>query len=67
MSFGILNTLFSRLEKSETARLLREPGGVYLSLEKGEALRLRETEIPAAERPPMMEIPEYREKFKRPG
>jgi glucosyl-3-phosphoglycerate synthase len=67
MSFGILNTLFSRLEKSETARLLREPGDKYLSLEKGDVLRLKETGIPAVERPPMIEIPEYREKFKRPG
>jgi glucosyl-3-phosphoglycerate synthase len=66
MSFGILNTLFSRLEKSGSAHMLREPGEKYISLEKGNDFhRVRETEIPAAERPPMIEIGEYREKFKK--
>jgi glucosyl-3-phosphoglycerate synthase len=67
MSFGILNTLFSRLEKSGAARLTGKPGERYLSLERDGAVhRLKETSVPSVERPPMLEIPEYREKFKRP-
>jgi glucosyl-3-phosphoglycerate synthase len=66
MSFGILNTLFSRLEKSGSVRMFRELGEKYISLEREAAFhRIRETEIPAAERPPMIEIGEYREKFKK--
>jgi glucosyl-3-phosphoglycerate synthase len=66
MSFGILNTLFSRLEKSGSVNVFREPGKKYISVEREDAFRrVRETEIPAAERPPMIEISEYREKFKK--
>ncbi|MDR1107381.1 MAG: glucosyl-3-phosphoglycerate synthase [Treponema sp.] len=66
MSFGILDTLFSRLEKSGSVHMLRELGEKYISLERGNGFhRIRETEIPAAERPPMIEIGEYREKFKK--
>jgi glucosyl-3-phosphoglycerate synthase len=66
MSFGILTTLLSRLEKSASAHLLRELGERYISLEReGDERRLKESEIPVAERPPIIEIPEYREKFKK--
>jgi glucosyl-3-phosphoglycerate synthase len=68
MAFGILNTFFSRAEKSENLHLLRELGNRYISLiqepPKGTAPKIRETEIPGAERPPMIGIPEYREKHR---
>jgi glucosyl-3-phosphoglycerate synthase len=71
MSFGILNTFFSRAEKSGNLNLLRELGDRYISLiqensasSKSSAPKIKETEISGVERPPMIEIPEYREKFK---
>ncbi|MDR1898861.1 MAG: glucosyl-3-phosphoglycerate synthase [Treponema sp.] len=68
MAYGILNTFFSRIEKTGTARLLRELGDRHVSLETaGDSHTVIRTGIPAEERPPMLEIPEYREKFKKPG
>ncbi|GHV55986.1 glucosyl-3-phosphoglycerate synthase [Spirochaetia bacterium] len=71
MSFGILNTFFSRVEKSGNLNLSRELGERYISLiqeqpspQKNSVPRIQETEISSVERPPMLEIPEYREKFK---
>ncbi|GHV38889.1 glucosyl-3-phosphoglycerate synthase [Spirochaetia bacterium] len=75
MAFGILNTFFSRVEKSGNLHLLRELGDRYISLvqepPKGAVVntphavpKIKETEISGVERPPMIGIPEYREKFK---
>jgi glucosyl-3-phosphoglycerate synthase len=66
MAYGILNTFFSRIGKNGLARLLVEPGDRHISLEteNGSHMVVR-TGIPAEERPPMLEIPEYREKFRR--
>jgi glucosyl-3-phosphoglycerate synthase len=66
MAYGILNTFFSRIGKNGLARLLVEPGDRHISLEteNGSHTVVR-TGIPAEERPPMLEIPEYQEKFKR--
>jgi glucosyl-3-phosphoglycerate synthase len=67
MSYGIINTLLSRLEKSEAAKIMKDLGRAHIALERdGETHRVKETEIPQAERPPMIEIPEYREKFGKP-
>lgn len=64
MAFGILSTFHQRLEKYSKARLLKETGRVHLSVsarDRGhEVLR---TEIPCIERPPMIEIEEYRKRF----
>jgi glucosyl-3-phosphoglycerate synthase len=66
MSFGILHTLFSRLRQSDSVRFSGVLGERYISLEREESEhRLKETEISSVERPPMIEIPEYREKFMR--
>ncbi|MDR1618820.1 MAG: glucosyl-3-phosphoglycerate synthase [Treponema sp.] len=66
MAFGILNTFFSRIGKNGLAQLLVEPGNRHISLEmEGEAHTVIRTGISAEERPPMLEIPEYREKFAR--
>jgi glucosyl-3-phosphoglycerate synthase len=66
MAYGILNTFLSRAEKSGTAKILRELGDRYIALERQDALHsVKLTEIPSVERPPMIEIAEYREKFKR--
>jgi glucosyl-3-phosphoglycerate synthase len=72
MSFGILNTFFSRVEKSGNLNLLRELGDRYISLiqehqtpPKKSVPKIQETEISGVERPPKLEIPEYREKFKK--
>jgi glucosyl-3-phosphoglycerate synthase len=64
MAFGILNTLFSRLERYGEARLSKGLNESHLALS---VLNSRHTvvssEIPTNERPPMIEIEEYRKKF----
>jgi glucosyl-3-phosphoglycerate synthase len=74
MSFGILNTFFSRVEKSGQLHLLHELGEKYITLAQERPAKLgpedtirqiKGIEIPGAERPPMIELPEYREKFKK--
>lgn len=64
MSYGILNTFFNRAEQYGDAQLLKTLGAYHISLEnQGETHRLIETEIPSIERPAMISIPEYRERF----
>jgi glucosyl-3-phosphoglycerate synthase len=66
MAYGILGTFFSRAEKYGKAKLLRELGAVHIALEREDAAhRVLETAVSGEERPPMLEIPEYREKFHR--
>jgi glucosyl-3-phosphoglycerate synthase len=66
MSYGILNTFISRAEKYGTAKILRELGDHHIALERKDTLHsVKMTEISAVERPPMIEISEYREKFKK--
>ena len=65
MSFGILSTFLTRGEKYGTAKTLRELGEAHIALTTEDELhRVKKTPIPAVERPPMIEIPEYREKFR---
>jgi glucosyl-3-phosphoglycerate synthase len=64
MSYGVLSTFLSRLEKYEDARLLRELGAAHLALvsdKRGQ--KIVSTEISTVERPPMRTIPEYAERF----
>jgi glucosyl-3-phosphoglycerate synthase len=64
MSYGILNTFLSRAEKYGTAKLLRELTREHIALSRENDLhRVQKTAISGIERPPMIEIPEYREKF----
>ncbi|MDR2072147.1 MAG: glucosyl-3-phosphoglycerate synthase [Spirochaetaceae bacterium] len=64
MAYGILNTFFGRLEKYGRSRIFYAPGDRHISLERIEAEhRVLRTEISAMERPPMIDIPEYRAKF----
>jgi glucosyl-3-phosphoglycerate synthase len=66
MAFGILSTFYERLEKYGEARLLKETGRVHLSVSAGDhGHEVERTEIPCIERPPMIEIEEYRKKFGR--
>jgi glucosyl-3-phosphoglycerate synthase len=66
MSYGILHTFLSRAEKYGTAKILRELGNCHIALEREDAIHsVKKTEISTVERPPMIEIAEYREKFKR--
>ncbi|MDR0388621.1 MAG: glucosyl-3-phosphoglycerate synthase [Spirochaetaceae bacterium] len=66
MAYGILNTFLSRGKKYSTVELLRDLGTDHISLEqKNSAHTVIRTAIPAEERPPIIEIPEYREKFHR--
>jgi glucosyl-3-phosphoglycerate synthase len=68
MSYGILHTFLSRAEKYGTAQILRELGDCHIALEREDLTHsIKETEIPTVERPPMIEIAEYREKFRRPN
>jgi glucosyl-3-phosphoglycerate synthase len=64
MSYGVLSTFLSRLEKYEDVRLLRELGAAHLALvadKRGQ--KIVSTEISTVERPPMRTIPEYAERF----
>ncbi|MCA1950317.1 MAG: glucosyl-3-phosphoglycerate synthase [Treponema sp.] len=64
MSYGILNTFFKRAGQYGDAQLLKTLGAYHISLEnQGDSHRLIETEIPSIERPAMVSIPEYRERF----
>jgi glucosyl-3-phosphoglycerate synthase len=64
MSYGILHTFLSRAEKYGTAHLLRELQDEHIALSmENDIHRVQKTRIPGIERPPMIEIPEYREKF----
>ncbi|MDR2313140.1 MAG: glucosyl-3-phosphoglycerate synthase [Spirochaetaceae bacterium] len=64
MSYGILNTFFGRLGKYGRSRIFSALGDRHISLERIEAEhRVLRTEISAMERPPMIDIPEYRAKF----
>ncbi|MDR1587671.1 MAG: glucosyl-3-phosphoglycerate synthase [Treponema sp.] len=66
MSYGILNTFISRAEKYADVKILRELGSRHIALERQDGdHRVLKTEISSEERPPIIEIPEYREKFGR--
>jgi glucosyl-3-phosphoglycerate synthase len=68
MSFGILNTLLSRLGKYGKSSLHTEIGKSHISLERFETShQIVESKISPEERPPMIDIPEYRAKFQRSG
>ncbi|MDR3138689.1 MAG: glucosyl-3-phosphoglycerate synthase [Treponema sp.] len=64
MAYGILGTFFARAEQYGSARLLKKLGDRHIALELKDALHLvKKTEIPMIERQPMIEVPEYRERF----
>jgi glucosyl-3-phosphoglycerate synthase len=66
MAFGILNTFYSRLRKYGKANITAKTGLSHISLERYETEhRLVHSAVPPEERPPMLEIPEYRNKFHR--
>jgi glucosyl-3-phosphoglycerate synthase len=63
MSFGILTAFLNRLDAYGGTRLLEEAGKLHLSVSISESRpRVAETEIPSIERPPMIEIEEYRKR-----
>jgi glucosyl-3-phosphoglycerate synthase len=65
MAFGILHTFLSRGKKYGIFELLQALGNQHIALETERDIhRVRKTDIPMVERPPMIEIPEYREKFR---
>ncbi len=67
MSFGILTTFLRRLDEQTGTQLREAAGALHLSVTlKDRDPRLVETEIASVERPPMMEIEEYR-KARHPG
>jgi glucosyl-3-phosphoglycerate synthase len=68
MAYGILGAFFSRAEKYGNAQLLKELAGYHIALEREDAAhQVLKTVISGEERPPMIEIPEYREKFRTAG
>lgn len=65
MAFGILNTFIDRAERFDDARILHELGDRHIALKvEDSAHAVVASEISAIERPPIIEIPEYVEKFK---
>ncbi|GHV80015.1 glucosyl-3-phosphoglycerate synthase [Spirochaetia bacterium] len=76
MAYGILNTFLARAKKYGATEILREledhvlPERNHIALEmddsaEGSSHRVIKTTIPPVERPPIIEIAEYREKFKK--
>jgi glucosyl-3-phosphoglycerate synthase len=70
MAFGILNTFMARNKKFDGAAMLKELGDRHIAMEMDDSVegsnhRVIKTEIPTVERPPIIDIPEYREKFKK--
>ena len=64
MSYGILNTFFNRAELYKDAQLLRSLGDRHIALKVQDAKHtVAATEISAVERPPMIGVPEYLQKF----
>jgi len=64
MSFGILHTLFHRLERYGEAHWSRVLSGSHIALAvQSSRHTVVSSPIPVNERPPMMEIEEYRNKF----
>jgi glucosyl-3-phosphoglycerate synthase len=64
MSYGILNTFLTRAEKYGAAKLLQELKDEHIALTMENNIhQVQKTHISGIERPPMIEIPEYREKF----
>jgi hypothetical protein len=69
MSFAIMQVVFSRLERYYSLNLLNEANRT-LNLIRYAAQRryfLEPTEIIERERPPMLELPEYRQKLGLPS
>ncbi len=66
MSFAIIQVVISRLEKQYKLTLLEETN-LTMNIIQREAkrYRLRTEEVKERERPPMTEIPEYRERFSK--
>jgi glucosyl-3-phosphoglycerate synthase len=64
MSYGILNTFFNRLEKYADGKLLKKLNNHHIALTyKEDRHDPVFSEIPTIERPPMVEVEEYRKKF----
>ena len=64
MSYGVLATFLSRLEKYQEISLVKEMGKFHIALEAdGNNLKAVHSPISLIERPPMRTIPEYNLKF----
>lgn len=66
MSFGILNTFLDRAARYGDAKALRQLEAMHVALRvDGDKHYVERSEISAVERPPMIELEEYRAKFKK--
>ena len=66
MAYGILRTFFNRAQRYGEAQILRDLHPYHLTLQvEGDQHRIQRHEIPSTERPPMIEIPEYQDRFKK--
>jgi glucosyl-3-phosphoglycerate synthase len=64
MAFGILNTFINRLKKYNEVNFMKELNKFHIALSVVDSEHnVIETEISTSERPPMVEIQEYRDKF----
>ncbi len=60
MSFGILNTFLSRLERYGEAHVQQRLGAEHIALAAARGrYKVQATAVPVNERPPLIEIPEY--------
>jgi glucosyl-3-phosphoglycerate synthase len=70
MAFGILNTFMARNKKFAGTAMPGALGDRHIAMEMDDSVegsnhRVIKTEVPTVERPPIIDIPEYREKFKK--
>jgi len=66
MAYGILNTFLDRARRYGDAEVLHELGDRHVALRVEESEhKVVATEISAVERPPMIEVPEYLQKFSK--
>jgi len=64
MAYGIMNTFFERARRYGDAEIVKALGNRHIALRvEGDSHSTVETEISSFERQPMVEIPEYRQKF----
>lgn len=64
MAFGILQTFLNRVESARKIELLKELSEIYRRIEAvDDQFEVNETELVEMERPPMIELEQYKQKF----
>lgn len=63
MAFGILQTFFNRIDEAGKIEVLQELRSNFRTIvSSGEEFSLEDHDLPEIERPPMLEVPQYRDR-----